>query len=180
MKRRLAKWSTKPWIMPDFLKQKKTVFVGRGNYINVDETIDRQRMEECKSKKAKGVYALMKTLKAGDAQSSYSKGINLLGSSISTTSYRKGIRLLEKKDNLLDDDDDFYGGKSKKKGFEKDVKEMAMNSFMNTVISLNQPGAAGGQAGAMTGENTGNGISLREMLEERDEQMKDDEQLADI
>mmetsp|Transcript_64043 Transcript_64043/g.88577 ORF Transcript_64043/g.88577 Transcript_64043/m.88577 type:complete len:133 (-) Transcript_64043:228-626(-) len=37
---RLAKWQKKPWLMPDFLKGKKALFVGSGHLINVAKDID--------------------------------------------------------------------------------------------------------------------------------------------
>lgn len=35
VRERLAKWHKKPWLMPDFLKGNKSLFVGSGNLINV-------------------------------------------------------------------------------------------------------------------------------------------------
>jgi hypothetical protein len=40
VKRRLQKWGGKPWIMPDFLKIKRSLFVGGGDKIHVNPDID--------------------------------------------------------------------------------------------------------------------------------------------
>lgn len=72
LKRRLQKWSGKPWILPDFLKMKKPLFVGGGDKIHVNPLIDYQRVDACKSKKAKGVYELMRGLKINSVAESYS------------------------------------------------------------------------------------------------------------
>jgi Protein of unknown function (DUF812) len=68
LKRRLGKWSHKPWMMPAFLKTatRRSAFVGAGDIIQVNPDVDLQRIGQCKSKKAKGVYELMRTFRVGE------------------------------------------------------------------------------------------------------------------
>ena len=63
LKRRMLRWTNKPWILPEFLKIKKSLLIGGGDKIQVPSDIDTQRIQNCKSKKAKGVFELMKTMK---------------------------------------------------------------------------------------------------------------------
>ena len=44
VQRRLAKWRGKPWVLPDFLKIKRPLFLGGGDRINVREGVDYQRI----------------------------------------------------------------------------------------------------------------------------------------
>ena len=57
--------------MPDFLKGKRPIFIGGGDKIHVNSNIDYLRIQNSKSKKAKGVYDLMKTFKSGTATEAY-------------------------------------------------------------------------------------------------------------
>lgn len=68
LKRRLGKWSHKPWMMPAFLKTatRRSAFIGGGDLIQVPADIDYARIGACKSKKAKGVYELMRTFRIGE------------------------------------------------------------------------------------------------------------------
>jgi hypothetical protein len=62
------------------MKIKKPLFIGSGDKIQVKVDIDATRIQNCKSKKAKGVYELMKTIKTGNTLSTgYSTGSNLIG-----------------------------------------------------------------------------------------------------
>mmetsp|Transcript_31159 Transcript_31159/g.23160 ORF Transcript_31159/g.23160 Transcript_31159/m.23160 type:complete len:143 (+) Transcript_31159:223-651(+) len=80
LKRRLAKWQAKPWIMPEFLKIKKPLFVASGDLIRVQPDIDAGRMAAAKSKKAKGVYQIMKTVNMStDFENKYLLQTNMLG-----------------------------------------------------------------------------------------------------
>ena len=64
VQRRLTKFKAKPWVMPEFLKIQKPMFVGGGDKIHVPITIDAKRVAACKYKKVKGVYDMMKALTA--------------------------------------------------------------------------------------------------------------------
>lgn len=64
MKRRMLKWKGKPWIMPDFVKMKRNLCISNGDKIIIDNNIDFERVSNCKSKKAKGVYELMTSFKS--------------------------------------------------------------------------------------------------------------------
>ena len=56
LKRRLTKFSNKPWILPDFYDgQKRGLLIG-GDIISVQKDIDFDRVAASKSKKVKGVY----------------------------------------------------------------------------------------------------------------------------
>ncbi len=44
VKRRMQKWQSKPWILPDFLKIKRPLFIGGGDRINVKDNVDYQRI----------------------------------------------------------------------------------------------------------------------------------------
>lgn len=56
IKRRLGKWSKKPWLMPDFADgQTQNMLIG-GEVIHVQKDIDFERVAGSKSKKAKGMY----------------------------------------------------------------------------------------------------------------------------
>ena len=80
LKRRLQKWQNKPWILPEFLKIKKPLFIGAGDKIQVKADIDAARIQACKSKKAKGVYELMKTIKTQSSLvTAYADGSNMIG-----------------------------------------------------------------------------------------------------
>jgi len=183
LKRRLQAWTEKPWIMPHFLKQKKQVFLSGGDTIQVREDIDQKRIEECKSKKAKGVYELMKTLKAGRIQESYQNSQGVLGLQLNKTGWRKGIRLQEKSQHLLRDEDEdmeMGDGQRRKRG-GKEMKSKAMESLMKTVEQVQNAQTRGGQTQGTAfgmGEDTAQAtVSLREMLEEREAKMKEEEQM---
>lgn len=68
-KRRLTKFRAKPWIVPEFLKMQRPMFVGSGDTIVTARNLDAQRIANCKSKKVKGVYEMMNALTASGAQS---------------------------------------------------------------------------------------------------------------
>jgi len=73
LKRRLKQWSNKPWMMPAFLKTatRRSAFVGAGDIIQVHPDTDLGRIGQCKSKKAKGVYELMRTFRLGEKADLY-------------------------------------------------------------------------------------------------------------
>ena len=73
LKRRLGKWSHKPWMMPAFLKTatRRSAFVAGGDQIHVAQDIDFGRIAACKSKKAKGVYELIRTFRIGEQADLY-------------------------------------------------------------------------------------------------------------
>jgi hypothetical protein len=55
-------------MMPAFLKTatRRSAFIGGGDQIQVPADVDFQRIGACKSKKAKGVYELMRTFRIGE------------------------------------------------------------------------------------------------------------------
>jgi len=63
-KRRLVKFKAKPWVMPEFLKGGRPMFVGGGDKIIASDAGDLKRVAQGKSKKAKGVQFMMKALSA--------------------------------------------------------------------------------------------------------------------
>lgn len=65
--------------MPDFLKVKRPLFLGAGDIIQVPQDVDLQRVGQSKSKKAKGVYELMRTFKTGKLAETYSSNTNMIG-----------------------------------------------------------------------------------------------------
>lgn len=77
---RIKKWKKKPWMLPDFLEgQKRDLLIG-GEVIHVDKDIDFNRVAGSKSKKAKGVYQMMRNqLSITQAADSYKQGIHTLG-----------------------------------------------------------------------------------------------------
>lgn len=87
LKRRIQKWAGKPWIMPEFLKIKKNLFVGGADKISVREDIDLARVNASTNKKVKGVYDLMQTYKVVRIVSNYSDGSNMLGMQLNTNSW---------------------------------------------------------------------------------------------
>lgn len=79
-KRRLVRFKNKPWILPEFLKIQRPLMAGGGDQIQVARNLDAQRMAECKSKKVKGIYEMMKALSSQDQQqhvNAYTSGIAL-------------------------------------------------------------------------------------------------------
>ena len=102
LRRRMAKWQAKPWILPDFLKIKKPLFIGGGDRINVKGGLDYQRVAQSKSKKAKGVYELMLTFKNGDLAENYNAGQTMISGEFAQSSWKRGqVALLQKRGNNL-------------------------------------------------------------------------------
>jgi hypothetical protein len=60
-------------MLPAFLKTatRRSAFVGAGDLIHVQSDIDAARIGQCKSKKAKGVYELMRTFRIGEKADLY-------------------------------------------------------------------------------------------------------------
>ena len=67
-------------MMPEFLKTatRRSAFVAAGDQIHVAEDIDAARIGACKSKKAKGVYELMRTFRVGEKVDLYQQGLVIL------------------------------------------------------------------------------------------------------
>eukprot|EP00347_Sterkiella_histriomuscorum_P009969 403339184 len=184
LKRRLAKWQNKPWILPDFLKIKKPLFIGGGDRINVKSNIDYQRVAQSKSKKAKGVYELMLTFKNGEMGEQYSSGQNLISGEISSASFKRGqVSLLQRKGNNLmrneDDEEDMRQSNAARKFLVKNSKTKIVEEFKQTIATLNKP--AGTALIMAAPEDKEDQVkTLKEVLEEREEQLKDIEQLQDL
>lgn len=58
------KFQAKPWVMPEFLKVSRPMFIGGGDKITASNASDLQRVAQSKSKKAKGIQFMMKALSA--------------------------------------------------------------------------------------------------------------------
>jgi hypothetical protein len=99
LKRRLQKWSGKPWMLPEFLKTatRHSAFVAGGDQIHVAPDLDQARIAACKSKKAKGVYELMKTFRVGEKVELYSQGLVMLQQELGMSAWQRGQGLLSKK-----------------------------------------------------------------------------------
>lgn len=63
-KRRMAKFQKKPWILPEFQKINRPMFIGGGDKIVSSMNLDAARVAACKYKKVKGVFEMMKALSA--------------------------------------------------------------------------------------------------------------------
>ena len=176
LKRRLTKWQGKPWILPDFLKIKKPLFIGGGDIINVRENIDYQRIAQCKSKKAKGVFELMMTFKTGEVAQSYNQGANLFNQEMNESAWKRGqFQLVQKKGNLIraDEEDEEAAAASANKRIQKQSKAKVIQEFQEAIVVMNKPGAAITAVEVKEEQIK----TLKEVLEEREEQMKDIEQL---
>jgi hypothetical protein len=183
VKRRLQKWQSKPWILPDFLKIKKNVFVGAGDKIKVSQDLDFQRIAQCKSKKAKGVFELMQTFKNGTVGEDYQAGTNILSKVVMESSWNRGqAALVTKKGGpsmLRGQDEDEEEEEYQQRGpnrviIKKINKAQVLEEFKSNFSTLAQPGSAAMGAAAEVGEQT---LTLKEVLEKRDEELKDIEQL---
>lgn len=82
LKRRLLRWTQKPWVLPEFLEAKKQLYIGGGDSIVVRQDLDAERIAQCKSKKAKGVYAMMEAMKGAQYEERYAQGSSLLAKGI--------------------------------------------------------------------------------------------------
>jgi len=56
IRRRLTKWSKKPWLMPEFSAGQQNGMLIGGEVMHVQKDIDFERVAGSKSKKAKGIY----------------------------------------------------------------------------------------------------------------------------
>lgn len=86
-------------MMPDFLKTatRRSAFVAGGDLIHVTPDIDMARIGQCKSKKAKGVYELMRTFRIGEQADLYQQGLVTLQHELSLASWLRGQSALSKK-----------------------------------------------------------------------------------
>ena len=92
LQRRLLKFQRKPWVIPEFLKIQRPMFVGGGDKIVTSQNLDAQRVAACKYKKVKGVFEMMKALSSQDCQShvnAYNAGLVLPGA-IGQSSFIRG------------------------------------------------------------------------------------------
>lgn len=108
LKRRMLKWSHKPWVVPEFLTQKKRLCIASGDVIAVRKDLDTERIAQCKSKKAKGVHAMMQVLHGNQFSERYQAGANLLGRGIQDKHTLKQalLSLNQGSSNLFQEDDD--------------------------------------------------------------------------
>ena len=163
--------------MPEFLEgQKRGLLIG-GEVIQVQKDIDFDRMAACKSKKAKGVYKMMlNTFSITRAAEEYRQGIHALGRSLQQSSWAKGQNLLLSERNMFRNEEDDEGDEGQgSMGLKMISKAGIMGqifSSMQTVqsasgtLDVNLPDSAAG----------GGGKTIAEILEEREQQMKDLEQ----
>ena len=82
----------KPWIIPDFLKVQRNLFVANGDVTPAsayEANLDSQRMENCKSKKAKGISAMMQALNGENIQERYDT--YLAGGAFGTAMQKSGF-----------------------------------------------------------------------------------------
>ena len=111
IKRRLTKWTKKPWQMPDFYEgQSQSMLIG-GEVIHVAKDIDFDRVAASKSKKAKVVYQTMvNSLSVTRMAENYKNGVSSLGMAIHQASWSKGqISLtLERDTDMFRGEDDDY------------------------------------------------------------------------
>ena len=112
-KRRLYKFKSKPWIIPDFLKIQRPILSGGGDLLVVNKDIDAARIAQCKSKKVKNVYEMMKALTAQDQQAhvgAYNSGA-ALSKRINESTWLRGQKVLSKKKGGMFGGDEDDGGK---------------------------------------------------------------------
>ena len=182
LKRRLTKFSRKPWILPDFLDgQKRGLLIG-GEVIQVQKDIDFDRVAACKSKKAKGVYKMMlDTLSITRAAEEYKQGIHALGRSLQHSAWAKGQLLLgERTDMFRNEEDDDEGGDGQGSGGLKMINKAGI---MGQIFSSMQTVQSGSGTLDVNMPDTGAGggpKTIAEILEERAQQLKDLEQFGDL
>lgn len=116
----------------------------------------------------------MKTFKTGATIEQYQQNTNILGHQLHESSWQKGQKLLVSKRNDIlrgdiDEEDEARSSPQKRK--KGNNKKQIIEEFQKAV----QEGAVtGGGRGAEEGAEVGK--SLKEVLEEREEQLKDIEQ----
>lgn len=181
---RLAKWHKKPWLMPDFLKVKKSLFVGSGHLINVSKDIDFQRVATSKSKKTKGVYTMMsKDLKVAATADSYQQAAPVYANQQSVAAFQRGVS------DIVTKQQDSVFTRGQEDDYEEDTKTGAtaaiaqatiLDSFFTTVetkqasvsttgvIELPTTASVAQQQEAVAEEKT-----IRDVLEEREQELKD-------
>ena len=174
-KRRLTKFRAKPWIVPEFLKIQKPMFVGSGDTIVVARGLDAKRVANCKSKKVKGVYDMMNALTAQGGKShvtAYQGGMSL-SLQINNSTWTRGQKVLTKKKNdYFSRDEEDQNQKAQKMN-----KNEILLSFQQAiqVAVQGQQSATGGNA-AVSAETK----SLFEMITDRDNQITKLNEMQDI
>ena len=119
-KKRMVLFKNKPWVMPEFLKIQKPMFVGSGDIIVTDRNADVKRVANCKSKKAKGVFEMMQALSASGGQAhvnAYENGMSL-SMQLNQSTWLRGQKVLAKRSNdyfSRDEDDEQIRGKNPNK-----------------------------------------------------------------
>jgi hypothetical protein len=176
-------------MLPDFLKTatRRSAFVGAGDIIQVGKDVDLGRIGQCKSKKAKGVYELMRTFRVGEVSDSYQQGLVVLQQEIGLLSWARGQIILNKKrgNSMLrgnNDEDEEEEDSRKRNPAARFIKRQGfqdiLTDFSKAASSLTSLGlSSGANAAAGQEENNEGTKTLKEILEEREEQMKDIEQL---
>lgn len=176
LKRRLAKWQNKPWMMPQFLKMKKPLFSNNGDKIVVEKDIDFQRIASCKSKKAKGVYELMTTFKKNDFNKAYSSAVTSLSWQ---TSKQGKNKVLNQGDD--DDDEDDIDMKGSGRHVKKGNKNKVLKEFAQVLIQQKTVSAGGtGYSGPKEDTQEQEAKTLKDIIEEREEKLKDQEKFEDM
>lgn len=190
VKRRLTKWTKKPWLMPEFADgQAQGMLIG-GEVINVAKDIDFERVAASKSKKAKTLYQTMiNSMSITRAADLYKSGMGPLGISINQASWSKGqITLTQERNNDMfhGEDEDFMAdgensGQGVAIGNRMINKAFIMEDIVSRVAVVQSSGEANPEEPAAAASvNMEAEKSIKEIIEERQEQLKDLEQLQDI
>jgi hypothetical protein len=147
-----------------------------------------------KSKKAKGVYQMMRNqLSITTAAENYKQGVQTVGQAIAQSSWSKGQIVLTKEKNtdMLggDDEEDFDDDVDQTQGTAIGIQMINKTSIMEEVTdtvqasietkddgaSISLPTVTAAAAGVAVQEKT-----IQDILEEREDQLKELEQLQDM
>jgi hypothetical protein len=136
------------------------------------------------------VYELMRTFRVGEKVELYSQGLVLLQQELGSSAWQRGQGLLSKKHGnsmLRGNQDEDEEEDQRRNPIARFIKRASPGDVVadfskatSTLTSVGLKIAAGSGAGGADGgaaENTEQVKTLKEVLEEREEQMKDIEQL---
>lgn len=174
-------------MLPEFLKTatRHSAFVAGGDQIHVAPDLDQARIAACKSKKAKGVYELMKTFRVGEKVELYSQGLVMLQQELGMSAWQRGQGLLSKKkgNSMLrgnqEDEDEEDARRNpiarfiKRANPNEVVADFAKATSVLTSVGLKSAGGAGAGGAEGAADNNEPVKTLKEVLEEREEQMRD-------
>lgn len=105
IKRRLDKWTKKPWIMPEFYLETKNTFVRNRRKIRVFEQRDNDLIANTKNKKVLGVHEFLLQVKAMTDQMNV-KNENINALKISDSAFYKAFEYENKQDRgILDEEE---------------------------------------------------------------------------